>query len=923
MKPPHSNETPVLKEAEISDLSGSSSDEEDLPDQFEKLTTSEHLLNQVLKENYETNSKWGRLTDPFYDAIEDKRENNRLATELRKGNVDINPSKKKVLAYPVNVNGIMSDKTDDLILNALNHSISNVLGSLKKPKKISPELQNLLVPKGSDISFLFGSRLPSNKKDKGYKEFEKWKKKCKLNNKQVMQLQNQVTSIINHTSKINDLVSVLASKKSINVRSTLKDLKIRHPYDLVYFCIVLTQRVKSKYIPKVLVYEIVLGLKWAIKNSSEKKKIELYEHVLNLVETEVKISPEEISLQYPEGISYPVITDTMKNKGDTVVLKDCQVEMINELNKTMKLFEKFVVEGQKPIKPQRLAITTGFATGKSTLASLIPTQKMQEINSKIAIKDNHGVVLYVMPSPMTAADFAVISEKIGAVWLARDGVMIPMFSCCPIIKTRSRRRPEIPDRWAEKRGGLNKSLPIIEQMKQLIDYRGTGQKYKRDHYVMPTTMFMDPKTAVEVLANQEQWYERFGFRFLPVVDEVLATGDVEVEKNAYIDAMAAIVHNFGSFGVVISATLTERQMKESNIFNECDIYIVSGGESCSSFSLMFNHEGKSLQPLQGLDIKNFDEFMKDISSTILRCFTPKVFSKLKSSYQMISGKKHESLTYDDVSTASSFLLATKRLLEAIRSYSKEDQEKAAEICKTQVQFPEIELKGTASKITLTTTNPLPHILEIIKNPATPEKLENLFASYGKSVKAEIVELKGKKAQVAREKNSDQMFESSDAIAEKIAQKEQELKDEQNWRVTLQSQFGSVNVSREWVDKYAHLDPKLFALLLCGLELTFNNRELDKAIAEVKPKPFVIIDSIAGMYGRNVPTCVRVDILGDGIGWETIAQAAARAGREKSDTGIVSLYIDEGVLKSDPGKRSIVKLQESIDKLLCEDNDISI
>merc|ERR1719457_81848 len=187
---------------------------------------------------------------------------------------------------------------------------------------------------------------------------------------------------------------------------------------------------------------------------------------------------------------------------------------------------------------------------------------------------------------------------------------------------------------------------------------------------------------------------------------------------------------------------------------------------------MFNHEGKSLQPLQGLDIKNFDEFMKDISSTILRCFTPKVFSKLKSSYQMISGKKHESLTYDDVSTASSFLLATKRLLEAIRSYSKEDQEKAAEICKTQVQFPEIELKGTASKITLTTTNPLPHILEIIKNPATPEKLENLFASYGKSVKAEIVELKGK--------NSDQMYESSDAITEKIAQKEQELKDEQNW-----------------------------------------------------------------------------------------------------------------------------------------------
>ena len=215
---------------------------------------------------------------------------------------------------------------------------------------------------------------------------------------------------------------------------------------------------------------------------------------------------------------------------------------------------------------------------------------------------------------------------------------------------------------------------------------------------------------------------------------------------------------------------------------------------------------------------------------------------------------------------------------------------------------------------LTTANPMKHIIKMLKSPITYEKLEKQFDVYESSIKNEISELETRKSTVARDKESDKMYGSSANISEEIVFKKQLLKDRHKWTICIPSQFGSVNVSTAWADKYSYLDKRLFALLLCGLELEFDNLELDNAIVELKPKPFHVIDNIAGMYGRNVQSCAEVKIFGKDIAWDTIAQAAARAGREKSDNAIVSLYIDRELLDSDPRKNSIRSLKQCINDL---------
>ena len=260
----------------------------------------------------------------------------------------------------------------------------------------------------------------------------------------------------------------------------------------------------------------------------------------------------------------------------------------------------------------------------------------------------------------------------GPTWLARAGVIIPMHSTCPQIKTKSRKVPIIPDKFAEigkAKGGLDTSVDLLDQMEQLVNYTGTGN-YKREKYLIPTTIFADPRSAAEILSQQDAWSERFNIKFLPIVDEVVATGDVTTDDNFYIETMAEIINNFRNFGVVISATLTEKQLTEYKIFDEeCQVNVVTGGQSCTSFTQMYDHSGKSIQPLQNMLIGNLPSFVDDISSTLLSCFTPKVYDALKKSYDELSPDPFPDLVWIDVSSASSFLKATERLLVAIDTFA--------------------------------------------------------------------------------------------------------------------------------------------------------------------------------------------------------------------------------------------------------------
>ena len=872
------------------------------------------MIRNIMNINHNT-ATWPILPPSFWTSIEQNKGSNKLANAILAG---INDDVIIDQGFPINLTGDYNkDTIDMLIRNTIKHFMDERLKAIRKKPLLSIDsgFCNLFVPDLCDSTkYLFGNSFPRSKKEGGFKEFNSWKKKYGFANGQVTAIGIQMKKMSNHLAEIDMFIDLISQNKvtDFDVREKIEKINIQHPYQLIYMVIMMIIQVKPANIPLIISYEIIIGLKWAITNCDT--QVALYTYVFDAFTSKFTITPRDISLKYPQGITYPIIADSLQRKGDLVELLPCQVEMIDKLFRMVDQFTDFIINGEKPEFKQIIAIATGLATGKSTIASLIPTKMIAEFN-KSAKSSKSGVIMFVMPSPKTAADFAVSAEKYGPTWIGRDGILIPMFSSCPQINTNNRKKPQIPDRFAEN-GGLNTRLPIIDQMQRLKDYTGDGKSdYKRNKYDLPTTMFVDPKTAALILESQELWYEKFGIHFLPIIDEVVATGDVDSEQNLYLDSIARIIKNISNFGVIISATLTERQLRQSSIFEEnTDIQIVTGGQSCQSFTQIFSHTNESLHPLQGLDIANFDAFMQDVNSTLLRCISPIVYDGLVNAYKTISENTYPPLTYDDISSASNFLEASKRLLHAIHQYSKEDPIKCLEICRTKIRVSPIELSGRASTMTLTTGNPMQGILKMIPKRVTIAVLDAAFNHRGTDIKNQIHELQLKRSEVTRDKIRDLQAGSSDDIQTRIKDLEHTLKDQSSWSVTLTSNFGNVTVSRLWRDKYINMPPPLLALVLSGLELKFYDKYLDDAIAAVDPKPFVVIDSISGMFGRNVPTCARVNIIGSGIGFGTLWQAAARAGREKSNTAIVSLYIDPIVLSSDPNIHSIHRLEDSIRQL---------
>jgi hypothetical protein len=888
-----------------------------------------NYVKKIMRTDHNTDT-WPILTLAFWKFIEKNNGNNKLANAIREG---IKDDVSIDQGYPIKLVIKDKDKDKDMDRTHLDRLVRNTIMHLmeermkarsrttgKTLKLIDGDFRNIFVPEPdgcNSINYLFSSGvLPKNKKDK---KFDTWKNKYNFNTESIMLIRIQIGKMKEHLSEIDTFIDLISQKKvtNLNAREKIEKITIQHPYQLAYMVIMLMMQIKPINIPSFVSYEIIISLQWAITNYG--RQGDLYSYVLSKFTSTFITTPEKISLEYSQGITYPIIVDSLQRKGNLVQLLPCQKDMIGKLSTIVKQFIDFIINGNVPEKQKILAIATGLATGKSTIASLIPTKMMAEYN-KSSNDGKRGVVIYVMPSPKTAADFAVIAEPYGSTWIGRDGILAPMHKSCPRIKTS--KGGIRADKFAEN-GGLDTTLSLIEQMKILLDYKGDGKsEYKQSTFIPPTTMFLDPKTAAQILEFQDEWWENFQMRLFPVIDEVVASGDVKSENNRYLNSIAKIIKNIANFGVIISATLTERQLCESSIFGKNTIIeIITGGQTCRQWSqLVDSNTGKSLQPLQGLEMVNFDAFMQDSNSTLYRCMPPIIYNGLMKAYVTISGNSYPPLTSEDISSASNFLEASKRLLDTIHQYSKKDPEKCLQICRTQIRAPSIELSGRESTMTLTTGNPMKGILEMLPNKMTIAKLDDAFNRRGAEITAEIAALKLSRIEVIQDKTRNQQAGSSLEIQDKIKDLENLRGNPESWSINIMSNFGSVTVSKWWRNKHLNMPPPLLALVLSGLELKFYDKDLDEAIAAVDPKPNAVIDSISGMYGRNVPDCARVLIIGDGIGFDTIFQAAARAGREKSmnSGGIVECRLDPKVLSVDPKIRSIHRL-EAILRQLCGDD----
>ena len=901
-------------------------------------------------------NEYGKLDEAFYQAIENPKNDNVIVPYLT-NLFDKFQSPEDIIAYlhtqlqvqssnpfPVNINSdgiIKQDKVDSIIRNII----------LSRMELTDDKFTSLFVPDPFNINYLIGG---VDNKDK---KFLKWKKDFQIKTGELVQVKFTVGNLIKHMGSIDSFLDDLKNLKgeeisSDDIRLRLRKINICHSYDLIYLVMKMMVSIRPKYFPqfKTLIYEMMIGLLWS-ENLNDKYK-PLYTYIIEKLNSMITITPEEIAINYPLGIINPIISKSLQSKGSDVVLLNCQLVMIEEI---LRLLDSFTgsIESNNFTFKKVIAITAGLATGKSTITSLITAIILQKFNDRMVkdwvctdkpvvkdwvctdkpvVKDwvctdkpvvnaetnKRGIAIFTIPSARSAAEFAVHSQGKASTYIIANGVIIPLHWSCPTINTGNRKRPIKVDHWAdaETSNGLDTTKPLWEQMKQILQYSG-GVHHKRKKYLPPTIIFADPKSTAVLLSQADIWKETFGYSFLSITDEIAATGDIELEKNPYMDSMADIIGNFPHHGMIISASLTERQLRQSTLFENYEMRFVSGGQSCNSWTQMFSHNNESLHPLEGIKSScDYSRFFSDLSSTSLRCFPPLVVAHLKSIYEEVSGEQYDVLSYDDISSPAKYLDSTKGFLQTIMGLP-EDQ--LLEICSTKVDVPIPILRHNGSTMTVTTTNPNGHILRLLKSNnevPTPKKVEHLFISYENEIKKKIVSLEQDRGEMSNSGERDQQLGSSTDIKATIVDLKQQLKEKYNWSVIFSTSFGSTNVSRTWLDTYGHIDKKVFALLLSGLDLDFNDNYLDNAITLVKPTPKCVIVSPDQMYGRNIRTCQRVIIFGTGIGRETRDQAAARAGRDKTmDTAIVSLCIEPSILicHGPTAKRSIDTLQAVVDK----------
>ena len=728
------------------------------------------------------------------------------------------------------------------------------------------------------------------------------------------------TALSNKEGGIEKKIDKLFSKDDIS------NLVPNHIYDVIIFTYRLLKPLLRKKATNAdcddkVMCELALTLQWGMMTYSkysesndelEKFPFEMFTVLSNLFEsvTDKRYDPNFICYNYPNLIIKSNFLSSILYENKGVQLYECQKDMINILNEGVDSLLNYIQNFDEILQFQRTVTTimTGLATGKSTIASIIPVKKIHDYNRKNEDK-TRVVIVYSLPSKETAIDFAVHAQSHGNIWIATKGednennFLFPMHECCPhYVEYRSKKEKTVKH-YSKVLENIEK-LDLSEQYNsyKMFNYLAVnGQRIHNSKHKLPDAIFCDVSSLKELLKLSDTFKEEHNVVFLPIIDEAPATGDLEVEFNPYIDSMKEVIENLPMESVIISASFTEDQINSSKLFEKFNKRFVTGGQVCNSFTQIFTTDDsgvtKPSHPLMGVDPARYQDFLKDINSTMLRLFPPKTVIDLIERYNEKSSEKIEGIKWEDILHSDVFLMKTKSLLEKLGNITSNE-----EAFKYVVSYcPDVKmekLNTTETQMHISAGNVFKNIISGV--PEYEKVVEDMDVLFNKKLQ----ELKQHKLEInqeissrrgSRQDDESSYKESLESLKVTLSSLESSINSPGSHSVTYKTKFGSTRIKKETWDKISNFDKDLVRLLLSGVKCNFRDSVLDGIVESLDIASTYTIDSIGGMYGRNIDTCSFVKIIGDGIGRDSIIQAAARAGRTKEGRAIVYLVMKEKLL----------------------------
>ena len=249
------------------------------------------------------------------------------------------------------------------------------------------------------------------------------------------------------------------------------------------------------------------------------------------------------------------------------------------------------------------------------------------------------------------------------------------------------------------------------------------------------------------------------------------------------------------------------------------------------------------------------------------------------------------LTFDDVINQNKLIKSMKRFFEEVIN-AEDNEDVINQLCKIEIdyKFPNIS-KDTS--LTLTSLDLKSKILQTLStDKITHGKIKDLFKDEKQRISNELKELRACSSRRSNNKSDDNP-DSKLLLEQNISELEHLLRSEDKHQIKIETKLGSNQISYEWYLQYAsHLPEDELAVMLSGQEIDYRD-ERNIHLEKANPVPRCIIDDITSMFGRNDHKIknVIIDDPYDILGFDTLKQALARAGRSGKDP-IVS-----GILKN--------------------------
>lgn len=684
----------------------------------------------------------------------------------------------------------------------------------------------------------------------------------------------------------------------------------------------------SKQKTNILYHEIKIAL-LAIDDNISK----YFFNILRKFESD-KYEIYDLIKNYTIGIFEPVIKKKIQNKTSTkAIMETFQKDFANKINILINSY-KNSIETKKESKANILFNTNTFGAGKTTIGSIITSSCLSSVNSQLI--EDQIVGIFILPNINPAVNFASAVSMDQCTWIIQDGRIYPLFKYCPKIReTNGKKVRELTEKWADRKGkdenkpkdengnllkekvpvenkkyydGLNLEASIFGQFKQILDWTpewkktnfptNTSRKQKKyeyikgkDHYQKPVMVISDAKSALEILNNSDKFKKEFKIHFLPVIDEYVATADckISIKNNHYLNSIINIITMNNFFSIMMSASTSVDEIENCKLFLNCQKEFADVSTTTRSFTQLYNNEKKAICPLNVLDYNTFDS-IKKWNDTDYRFITPIAFLQMIDIAKINKNIKFE-LTFDDVINQNKLIKSMKRFFEEVIN-AEGNEDVINQLCKIEIDY-KFPNNNKDTYLTLTSLDLKSKILQTLStDKISHQKIKDLFKDENQRISNELKELRACSSRRSNNKSDDNP-DSKLLLEQNISELEHLLRSKDKHQIKIETKLGSNQISYEWYLQYAsHLPEDELAVMLSGQEIDYRD-ERNIHLEKANPVPRCIIDDITSMFGRNDHKIknVIIDDPYDILGFDTLKQALARAGRSGKDP-IVS-----GILKN--------------------------